>query len=349
MSLFIVKSYIKLPAAPLFSSSSKLISSRHKFSSQSLQHRYLEVLQKQRVEFEDLLARKLREQEDALKRQANAAIQAKDESIQSVINAAAEAQKMEQEAEIKSTTERIERETKAKFEAEFATSSAEEKAKFAAEMESKVAAMEQMADRLKKMEQALEVSRSFESGSMAAHRVSAAGLAFATKAESSKSAAEELAALKVAAGEDSVIGSALAKVPSSVKSGVPTLAELQAKFEKVHSVGRQAALVPEGRTGVGGQLFGMAFARLTIPPSPESISEGEGATDMSPEYVLARARRHVQLGDLESAVGELDKLQGQAGFVMSDWKQSAMDRISLEKAVKVIKMECALLNKNMSG
>lgn len=315
----------------------------------ALIHRYLEVLQKQRVEFEDLLARKLREQEDALKRHANAAILAKDETIQSVINAAAEAQKIEQEAEIKSTTERIERETQAKFEAEFATSSAEEKAKFAAEMESKVAAMEQMADRLKKMEEALEVSRSFESGSMAAHRVSAAGLAFATKAESSKSAVEELAALKVAAGEDSVIGSALVKVPASVKSGVPTLAELQAKFEKVHSVGRQAALVPEGRTGVGGQLFGMAFARLTIPPSPESILQGEGATDISPKYVLARARRYVQLGDLENAVGELDKLQGQAGFVMSDWKQSAMDRISLEKAVKVIKMECALLNKNMSG
>lgn len=314
-----------------------------------LPHRYLEVLQKQRVEFEDLLSRKLREQEDALSRHANAAVQAKDESIQSVVNAAAEAQKAEHEAEIKSTTERIEREAKAKFEAELATTIAEEKAKFASDMETRVAAMEQMAERLKSMEQALEVSQSFESGSIAAHKVSAAGLAFAAKAESSKSAVEELASLKAAAGEESVIGSALEKVPPSIKSGVPTLAELQAKFEKAHSTGRQAALVPEGRTGVGGQLFGMVFSKMTIPPSPETISEGEGAEDKSPEYVLARARRHVQLGDLESAVGELDKLGGQAGFVMRDWKQSAMDRISLDKATKVIKMECALLNKNMSG
>jgi len=311
--------------------------------------KYLEVLQKQRVEFEGLLARKLREQEDVLSRHANAAVQAKDESIQSVVNAAAEAQNAEHEAEIKSTTERIEREAKAKFEAELATALAEEKAKFASDMETRVAAMEQMAERLKSMEQALEVSRSFESGSIAAHKVSAAGLAFTAKAESSKSAVEELASLKAAAGEESVIGSALAKVPSSIKSGVPTLAELQAKFEKAYSTGRQAALVPEGRTGVGGQLFGMVFAKMTIPPSPESISEGEGAEDKSPEYVLARARRYTQLGDLESAVGELDKLEGEAGFVMRDWKQSAMDRISLDKATQVIKMECALLNKNMSG
>ena len=48
-------------------------------------NRYLEVLQKQRIEFEDLLSRKLREQEDALTRKANAVIQAKDQSIQSVI------------------------------------------------------------------------------------------------------------------------------------------------------------------------------------------------------------------------------------------------------------------------
>ena len=89
MSLFIAKSFIiKLPV-PLYSV--KLITLSSSFSLPSLQHRYLEVLQKQRVEFEDLSARKLREQEDALKRQANAAIQAKDESIQSVINAAAEA------------------------------------------------------------------------------------------------------------------------------------------------------------------------------------------------------------------------------------------------------------------
>ena len=58
----------------------------------------------------------------------------------------------------------------------------------------------------------------------------------------------------------------------------------------------------------------------------------------------------MKLGELEESVSELDKLKGQAAFtVVRDWKSAAMDRIAVEKALKVIKMECALLNKNMSG
>lgn len=309
--------------------------------------RYLEVLQKQRVDFEDLLARKLREQEDSLIRQSNSALQAKDQTIQSVINAASEAQKQESDAELNSATERIERETKAKFEADFGTKLASEKAKFAQELEAKVSAMEEMADRLKKMELALDVSRTFESGSRDAHRVSAAGLAFATVAETSKGAIEELASLKAAAGDESVLGSAISKIPLSIKAGISTLSELQVSFEKVHPVGREAALIPEGRNGLGGQLLGMAFARLTIPPSPDVATEN--TEDSSAEFVLSRAMGFVRLGELESAVGELDKLQGQAAFAMRDWKQAAMDRITLDKAVKIIKMECALMNHNMGG
>lgn len=57
----------------------------------------------------------------------------------------------------------------------------------------------------------------------------------------------------------------------------------------------------------------------------------------------------MKLGELEESVSELDKLKGQAAFTVRDWKSAAMDRIAVEKALKVIKMECALLNKNMSG
>ena len=64
------------------------------------------------------------------------------------------------------------------------------------------------------------------------------------------------------------------------------------------------------------------------------------------EYVLVRASRYVQLGELETAVDELDKLSGQPAFVVADWKKNAIDRINVEKALKVIKMECALLNES---
>jgi len=112
-------------------------------------------------------------------------------------------------------------------------------------------------------------------------------------------------------------------------------------------------LVPKGRIGLEGQLLGILFAKLTIPPSPDAApittdTTSAPATDDA-DYILAKAQKHVQLGNLELAVDELEKLNGQTAFTVKDWKKDALNRISVEKALKVIKMECALLNENMSG
>jgi len=58
-------------------------------------------------------------------------------------------------------------------------------------------------------------------------------------------------------------------------------------------------------------------------------------------------KKHVQLGELRQAVEQLDKLKGLAAFVASDWKKDAMNRIAVDKAIKVIKMECALVNESL--
>mmetsp|Transcript_25153 Transcript_25153/g.35425 ORF Transcript_25153/g.35425 Transcript_25153/m.35425 type:complete len:607 (-) Transcript_25153:70-1890(-) len=309
--------------------------------------KYMELLQKQRIEFESLLARRMLEQEDALSRQATAALQQKESQIQAVVNAAAEAQQAEHEADLKSTEERLEREVNAKYETEYSTKLANEKAEFVQELQSKVSQMEEMSQKLRKLESALKESNTFKSGSLRAHRVSAAALALAKKMESSKGAAEELAALKAAASDESVIGAAVKVLPDAVKTGVPTLSELQAKFDTVHKKSRQAALVPEGWSGLEGQLMGMAFSTLKLSPSPDDPVPEEDKD--GPDYVLARAQRHVQLGELDRAVEQLDKLKGQAAFTASDWKKDASDRIAVEKALKVINMECSLLNQSMSG
>jgi hypothetical protein len=108
----------------------------------------------------------------------------------------------------------------------------------------------------------------------------------------------------------------------------------------------QAAMVPAGRAGLHGQLLGMMFAKLSVPPSPDAIpsSDEEGSVA---DGILSSARKYVQLGDLEKAVGQLDRLKGQTAYVMNDWKSKAMDRVSTERALKVIKLECALLNKDL--
>eukprot|EP00978_Attheya_sp_CCMP212_P014977 scaffold38427_cov52-Attheya_sp.AAC.8 len=313
--------------------------------------KYMEILQKQRLAFEDLLARRLREQEDVLVKQSNAAVQAKEDSIQSVVQDAGEAMEIEHKAELESTAERVQREYDAKYHTEYRTKLAQEKAEFGKELEKKVSIIKELSQLLSEMESALQVSKSFESGSQIAHKMSAAALALAEKLETSKGAAVELAALQAVAADDGVIASALSTIPSAVKTGVPILPELQAKFEKVHSICRQAALVPEGRTGLEGQLLGMLFSKLSIPPSPDALprsAEGGNETGDA-EMVLARARKYVQRGDLDRAVEQLDKLSGQAAFTVKDWKQTAMDRIMVNKALKSIKLECALVNQTMSG
>jgi len=317
--------------------------------------KYMEILQKQRLEFEDLLARRLREQEDTITKNANTLLQSKEDSIQSLVNATTETLKQEHDAEMKSADECLNREYNAKYEVESQSNLATAKEQFTNDLQDKVNTIEELSQRLSKLEQLLQISRNFEIGSQAAHRVSAAALAMAEKLETNQGAGEEIAALNAAAAENAVIASALSQIPTSVRKGIPTITQLQSKFDKVYTVSRQAALVPEGSSGVGAQIAGMLFATLTVPPEPESQTFSNETNSMIPasnsatEFILARANRFVSLGNVEQAIAELDKLQGQTAFVTKDWKQAAMDRLSVDKAVKVIKMECALLNKNMGG
>lgn len=106
-------------------------------------------------------------------------------------------------------------------------------------------------------------------------------------------------------------------------------------------------MVPAGNVGLEGQFAGMLFATLKFPPKPDDPAP-EDKKDAA-EYVLVRARQHVQYGELEKAIQQLDKLQGQAAFTVQGWKKDAADRVAVEQALKVIKMECALLNETMSN
>ncbi|KAL7536891.1 hypothetical protein ACHAXR_007461 [Thalassiosira sp. AJA248-18] len=311
---------------------------------------YMEILQKQRLEFEALLAQRLREQEDSITRQANAALAAKEEGVQSLLKATSDAREQEVKDILTEETKRISDELQLQYQTQMQNESASMKQAQAKELEGHVATMTGLQQKLSMLERRLEISSNYESGSKRAHRVSAAALALANKLEGGDGAAVELAALEGAvAGEEGVIASAVNMIPGSAcRGGVPTVADLQAAFDETYTVGRQAAMVPDGRAGLEGQLMGMLFAKLSVPPSPDAVpaSEEEGSVT---DGILSLARRYVQLGDLEKAVEQLDKLNGQTAYVMNDWKSKAMDRVSTERALKVIKLECALLNKDLVG
>lgn len=304
----------------------------------------MEILQKQRLEFEDILAKRLREQDNELSTRLYKSLQEKEATIQSVLSTALEAQQNEHEADKKAFEEIITGEIQSALDEEYGKRLEEYKSQVAQDLQQKVATLNALTQKLQHLEAALEAGKTSKEGSHKAHRLSAAALALAEKLETNGSAASELSILKLAAGNVGVISTACATIPAAVKTGVPTLPELQTRFEKAYKKGRQAALVPAGRPGLEGQLAGLLFASLKFPPNADDPAPD--ADKDSAEYVLVRAQKHVQLGELEQAVEQLDKLTSQPAFTLADWKRDAINRIAVEKALKVIKMECALLNES---
>jgi hypothetical protein len=311
--------------------------------------RYLILMKKQRLEAETTMERKVKDQQYELTTQAEKAIQEKEVALQAIVDNSLQIQEQQFNDEQVGFEKATEEAISAKYEELFGKSTAEAKQNFAQKMEQKVQQIQTLSKQLADLEFALQNTKTYQTGSVQAHRMSAAALSLIDKMESSKPAGAAVAALRAVAEENAVIASALDALPTSAaSSGIATLQELQTKFEEqVHKKCRQAALVPAGQQGLEGQLLGMVFSTLKFPPGPDDAAP-ESEKDTA-EFVLARARRHVQLGELEAAVVQMEKLNGQTGFVAKDWTQKAKERVTVEKALKVIRLECALANESMSN
>ena len=154
-------------------------------------------MQKQRQELENILAQRIREQEDALIRQSNTLLQQKEEATQKIVEKVIGAAEADYEAQLAAAKERLEIEIGAKFEKEFGNELKKAKTEYANELNAKVAALQDLASKVQNLQSALNVSRTFEAGSLVAHKVSAAAMALAEKLETSQGAAVELSALEV--------------------------------------------------------------------------------------------------------------------------------------------------------
>jgi hypothetical protein len=222
------------------------------------------------------------------------------------------------------------------------------KEEFANKMKQRVQQVEELTKKFTQLEISLKASQDFKAGSLDAHKITAAAIALMEKLESGDPAGAAVRALEVVATDNAVISAAVQTLPSSVSlSGVSTLQELQTAFEEtIYPQCRKGANVPPGVDGLEGQLLGSIFSFLRYPPGPEEAAP-EAEKDAS-EYVLARIKRYVQLGDLENAIRESKKLDGQVAFTAKDWETKAKDRVAVEKSLKVIRMECALANENLT-
>lgn len=270
----------------------------------------------------------------------------KDASIQQILNTALEAAKREHDADKKAFEEQIQAQLQVKLDDMYGEKFEEFKAQSAADMEGKVATLQSLQAKVVELEDALASSQTSQMGSTKAHRLSAAALALGEKLSTGEPAGAELESLQLAAGRDGVICTALKTIPAGVQDqGVPTITTLQARFEDLYERAREASLVPVGRRGLEGQLAGMVLSKLKMAPLPDDVAPDTSSS----EHILARTRQHVQAGDLDAALEQLDSLKkGQAYFTIADWKRDCLDRIAVEKALKVIKLECALLNESLA-
>ncbi|KAG5187291.1 mitochondrial inner membrane protein-domain-containing protein [Tribonema minus] len=178
-----------------------------------------------------------------------------------------------------------------------------------------------------------------ERDSAAVHRVTAAALALAERLATSAPAAAELASLRALAAADGTASATAAAVPAAAAAaGVPTAAELRARFPRVRAECLRAALVPGGEdAGLARQAVGAALAAVTL--KRRGMVEGAGADD-----ALTRAEHLADAGDLRGAVRELKALQGLAAVTARDWVADAEARLATDAAVAALRARVALLN-----
>ena len=196
-----------------------------------MEHHYMEILQKQRLELEQVLARKLLEQEAALTRQSNQLLQEKEQSISTVIDAATNSLQEEHNAELSSMTDRLTKELSAQYQMEYASQLAGVKENFQEELKDKVEQLEALSQKVLELQNYLTKSRQFEEKSVSAHGVSAAALAMINQCQTNQPVAQQVATLSGVASNNPVITSALSSLPSSaLADGIPTLSDLQSHF-----------------------------------------------------------------------------------------------------------------------
>lgn len=180
------------------------------------------------------------------------------------------------------------------------------------------AAVLRLADRVEKAESAVR--------DMQARRSSAAALLLAVGQLREAVAAalpydDELRALKALAGADPEVAAAAETLKSHAAVGIPTLAMLTQRMTALAPAVIRAQILPEGQ-GWWRQTLDRLGSLVTIE------REDGTAAGTSPAAVVARAQGALAVGDLGTAVSELEALSGPPAEVAAPWLSDARARLA---------------------
>jgi hypothetical protein len=141
--------------------------------------------------------------------------------------------------------------------------------------------------------------------------------------------AEELEAVQALAADDPAVAEALAAFSGRAEAGIPTAAELAARFDGVAGAVVRAAAAAGDGGWVEQALAGLASV-VTVRPTGEEVG-GTG-----PGAAVARAEARLGAGDLDGAVAALASLRGPAAAAAADWLDGARARHAAERGLKAL-------------
>lgn len=117
----------------------------------------------------------------------------------------------------------------------------------------------------------------------------------------------------------------------AAEQGIPSMAELEDRFDAVRREIRSVSLVPENGN-FGSQVLSVGLSKIMF--NKEGLVEGDDV-----EAVLSRTDYFLQQHNLDMAARELNQLKGWPKKLAGDWISAARRRLEVEQAVGIAEAE----------
>ena len=143
--------------------------------------------------------------------------------------------------------------------------------------------------------------------------------------------------MKESASDDPFIQLVLSSVPKrALEEGIASKAGLIKRFGKVKRICKRVALVGEEGGGLGSHLLSFIQSLLMFDMIYDKIVPEDHEASMNTLKLLSCAGKHIEKGDLETAVRLVNQLSGEARRVAEDWVKEACLYLETRQAVMVI-------------
>jgi len=137
---------------------------------------------------------------------------------------------------------------------------------------------------------------------------------------------------------DKVVGSLMDSLDeTTLDRGVYTQQALRHRFERVASVARGVASVPEGGASILRYLLGQVHALLLARPQSADLNDEPVDIHALTQYdVIDRAQARVSAGDLMGALRWMSQLSGESRNVAADWCAEARRSLAAAQLADVL-------------